>query len=110
MRWLFWRRGGVNSAVRGFSQGGMAPAEHSLGDIPAQTGVGDGDAVTKFSRIVWKRLTAFVEVTFDHQAGQRASACDTLLDDAAPDIFLPGVLLGRVGVTAIHHQHRRKAR
>src|SRR5438046_941363 len=46
-------------------QGGMAPAQHALGDIPAKTGIADGNSVTQFRRVVRKRLVAFVQKTFD---------------------------------------------
>ena len=54
------------------------------------------------------RLATFREVTLEHNSDDRAVAIGSLVDDAAPDFFLAGVLFARIGMTAVDHQHWRQ--
>src|SRR2546425_10503065 len=70
----------------------MSPAEHPFRDVPTKTSVRHRNSIPQRSRIARKWLIPLVQIAFDHYPNQRARPADTLLDHAAPDIFLSGVL------------------
>ena len=83
----------------------MTVPQDSLGRFPTHAGVGNGNAVTQFRHSFGNRLIALFQITLDHQPDERWVSPGALLNHIAPDFFLPGLLLGGVGVAAIHHQH-----
>ena len=57
----------------------------------------------QLGQIIRNRLAAFAQVAFDHRADERFVASDTLLHQTVPNVLLTGMLLGGIGVAAIHH-------
>src|SRR2546423_14628358 len=85
----------------GSGQGCGAPAQQFLGELPANAGVRDGNAITQLSSRARKGLVAFFEIAFHHDADERLIAAGFLLDQAAPYFLLASMLLAGIGMTAI---------
>lgn len=91
-----------------FGQLFKPPAQHAFGGFPGKAGVGDGNAMAQFGQFFGDGLVAFAEIAFDHRACEGTVSGDSLLNNAVPDVFLAGELLGGIRVTAVNHERWRQ--
>ncbi len=70
---------------------------------PVEARVGDGNTVAEAGPAGGDRLTAGLEVAFDHHPNEAGVTGSALFDDGTPDDFLFEGLLAGVGVAAIDH-------
>src|SRR5258708_15674613 len=86
----------------------MTPTEHTLGRLPAQARIGNGNAVAQLGGGFREWLVALMEIALKHHSDQRLGPARPLPDDAAPDFLLAGMLFAGICVTAIDHQDWRQ--
>ena len=76
--------------------------QHGLGLREADAGIGNADAVGEFFTF-FDVLPAFVEVAFNHHAGDAGIATADLRGHIGGHINLLGVLFAAVGVREVDH-------
>ena len=83
--------------------------QYSLGFVPSDAGIGNGNPELEPGQVIWNLLTAGQEIALQHETANRLLAPAYLVDDRAQHPFLPLIVLAGVGVAAINDDGRHKA-
>ena len=86
------------------------PPKASLGLVPADASVGNGDAVVKFVKRTGEGLTSLLEMALDHDGMDAVRARLDLGEGILEDGGLPGGVLAAVGMAAVYHHRSRNLR